>query len=396
MELNYSQSEEQFRDEVRTFLAANLPKDISYKVLNHLRLGKEEYVRWHKILAKKGWSVPGWPVEFGGTGWTPTQHHIFNEENALAGAPGVLPFGAAMLAPVLMRYGNDAQKKYYLPRILDCTDWWCQGYSEPESGSDLASLKMKAERDGDFYILNGQKTWTTLGQHANMIFCLVRTAQTERKQEGISFIMIDMNAPGISVRPLITLDEDHEVNEVFFENVKVPVENLVGEENKGWTYGKFLLGNERTAIANVGGSKREFAFLKTLASKQQKNGKPLTEDPLYAAKLANLEIDLMALEMTVMRVLSSESAQKGPGPEASLLKIKGTDIQQTLTELMVEAVGSNGLPFERDYLDGKVEETLDKDAAPLVPLYFNLRKTTIYGGSNEIQKNIIAQMILGL
>lgn len=396
MELNYTQDEEQFRQEVRAFLAANLPSDISDKVLNHKRLNKDDFVRWHKILFKKGWASPGWPVEWGGTGWTATQMHIFSEENALAGAPGVLPFGVAMLAPVLMNFGSDAQRKYYLPRILDCTDWWAQGYSEPGSGSDLASLKTTAVRDGEFYIVNGQKTWTTLGQHANMIFCLVRTKQTEKRQEGISFLLIDMNTPGITVRPLILLDEDHEVNEVFFDNVKVPVENLVGEENQGWTYGKFLLGNERTGIAGVGQSKRELKFLKKLASEQQRNGKPLTEDPLFAAKLANLEIELMALEVTVMRVLSSESSKRGPGPEASVLKIKGTDIQQTLTELMMEAVGPNALPFEPDYLDGKVPHAIYDDAAPLAPHYFNVRKTTIYGGSNEIQKNIIAKLILGL
>lgn len=396
MELNYTQAEEDFRGEVRAFLKANLPSDIANKVLNHKRLSKDDFVRWHKILHKQGWASPGWPVEWGGTGWSPTQLHIFGEECALAGAPGVLPFGVAMLAPVLMMFGNDAQRKYYLPRILDCTDWWAQGYSEPGSGSDLASLKMRADRDGDHYILNGQKTWTTLGQHANMIFCLVRTKQTERRQEGISFLLVDMNTPGITVRPLILLDEDHEVNEVFFENVRVPVENLVGEENEGWTYGKFLLGNERTSIAGVGNSKRELRFLKKLASEQQKDGKPLIENPLFAAKVANVEIELMALEVTVMRVLSSESAQGSPGPEASALKIKGTDIQQALTELMLEAVGSRALPFEPDYLDGKKPNAIYNDAAPLAPHYFNVRKTTIYGGSNEIQKNIIAKMILGL
>jgi alkylation response protein AidB-like acyl-CoA dehydrogenase len=299
-------------------------------------------------------------------------------------------------AELASRVASEEQKSYYLPRIYDCTDWWCQGYSEPGSGSDLASLKTRAERDGDHYVINGQKTWTTLAQHADMIFCLVRTEQGERKQEGITFLLIDMKTPGIEVRPIYMLDEDHEVNEVFFDNVRVPVANRVGEENKGWTYAKYLLGHERTGIAAVGRSKRELAFLKRLAASQQKRGRSLMEDPLYAAKVANLEIELMALEMTVLRVVSSDGAKRGPGPEASLLKIKGTEIQQALTELMVEAVGPMSMPFERDFLEGKTNDSLDADAAPLASYYFNFRKTSIYGGSNEIQKNIISQMILGL
>jgi alkylation response protein AidB-like acyl-CoA dehydrogenase len=301
-----------------------------------------------------------------------------------------------MVAPVIMAFGNEAQKAYFLPRILSCEDWWCQGYSEPGSGSDLASLKTTARREGDHYIVNGQKTWTTLAQHADMIFCLVRTDSTVRKQEGISFLLMNMHTPGITVRPIIMLDEDHEVNEVFFDNVKVPVENLVGQENRGWTYAKYLLGHERTGIAAVGRSKRELQFLKKIAGKESKNGKPLTEDPLFAAKLATLEIELMALETTVMRVLAK--ADKAPGPEASVLKVRGTEIQQMLTELMVEAIGPKALPFDADYLEGKSEHAVfeDDDAAPLASYYFNFRKTSIYGGSNEIQRNIITQMILGL
>jgi alkylation response protein AidB-like acyl-CoA dehydrogenase len=297
-----------------------------------------------------------------------------------------------------MAFGNEAQKRHYLPRILNFDDWWCQGYSEPGSGSDLASLKTRAERVGDHYVVNGQKTWTTLAQHADMMFCLVRTDSSARKQEGISFLLIDMNTPGVTVRPIIMLDEEHEVNEVFFDNVKVPVENLVGEENRGWTYAKYLLGHERTNIAAVGRAKRELAFLKRIANKQLKNGKPILNDPLFAAKVANLEIEIMALEMTVLRVLSAESAKRGPGPEASLLKVKGTEIQQTLTELMMEAVGPYALPFDTAFLEGEHETSVteDDDAAPLAAHYFNFRKTSIYGGSNEIQKNIITQMILGL
>jgi alkylation response protein AidB-like acyl-CoA dehydrogenase len=396
MDLNYSEADNAFRQEVSEWLAANLPADLQHKVLNHQRLNKEEFVRWHKILAAKGWVAPSWPVEWGGTGWNATQRHIFDEECARAGTPMIMAFGVSMVAPVIMKFATEEQKSYYLPRIYDCTDWWCQGYSEPGSGSDLASLKTRAERDGDHYVINGQKTWTTLAQHADMIFCLVRTEQGERKQEGITFLLIDMKTPGIEVRPIYMLDEDHEVNEVFFDNVRVPVANRVGEENKGWTYAKYLLGHERTGIAAVGRSKRELAFLKRLAASQQKRGRSLMEDPLYAAKVANLEIELMALEMTVLRVVSSEGAKRGPGPEASLLKIKGTEIQQALTELMVEAVGPMSMPFERDFLEGKTDDSLDADAAPLASYYFNFRKTSIYGGSNEIQKNIISQMILGL
>ncbi len=398
MDLNYSAADDAFRQEVRGWLQANLPKDIQDKVLNHRRLNREDFVRWHKALAGKGWSVPHWPVEWGGTGWSPIQKHIWDEECAQIGAPGVLPFGVSMVAPVIMKYGNEAQKRYFLPRIVDCTDWWCQGYSEPGSGSDLASVKTRAVREGDHYIVNGQKTWTTLGQHADMIFCLVRTDPDAKKQEGISFLLIDMKTPGITVRPIIMLDEEHEVNEVFFDNVKVPVDNLIGEENRGWTYAKYLLGHERTGIARVGHSKRELAFLKRVALQHQKNGKPLLQDPVFAAKVASLEIELMALEITVLRVVSSENAGKGPGPEASLLKIKGTQIQQMLTELMVEAVGPYAQPFDPSYLEGEHQQAVtgDNDAAPLAPYYFNYRKTSIYGWSNEIQRNIISQMILGV
>jgi alkylation response protein AidB-like acyl-CoA dehydrogenase len=400
MDLNYTEADDSFRAEVRGWLQANLPDDLAFKVLNHRRLKKDDILRWHKILASNGWSTVAWPVEWGGTGWTATQRHIWDEECATAGTPMVLPFGVAMVAPVIMKFGNQAQKDYYLPRIAAGDDWWCQGYSEPGSGSDLASLKTRAERVGDHYVVNGQKTWTTLGQYADLMFCLVRTEQTERRQEGISFLLIDMKTPGITVRPIITLDEDHEVNEVFFDNVEVPVANLVGEEGKGWTYAKYLLGHERTGIAAVGRSKRELGFLKRLAGDQIKNGKPLLQDPLFAAKVATLEIELMALEMTVLRVVSQEGAKKGPGPEASMLKIKGTEIQQGLSELMLEAAGPLAMPFDKALLDsGDVTDDdalVGMDVAPLAPHYLNYRKTSIYGGSNEIQKNIISQMILGL
>ena len=396
MDLSYSSEDLAFRDSVRAFLDANLPADLQHKVRNHLRISKDDSVRWHKILHQQGWVAPGWPVEFGGPGWTPVQRHLFDEECARAGTPQIMPFGVNMVAPVIMAFGNEAQKAYYLPRILSCEDWWCQGYSEPGSGSDLASLKTSAVREGDHYIVNGQKTWTTLAQHADMIFCLVRTDTGVRKQEGISFLLIDMHTPGVTVRPIIMLDEDHEVNEVFFDDVKVPVQNLVGQENKGWTYAKYLLGHERTGIAAVGRSKRELEFLKRFANAQHKNGKPLLADPMFAAKVATLEIELMALEMTVLRVLTQE--RHAPGPEASVLKVRGTDIQQMLTELMLEAAGPAALAFDPAYLDGEHAHSVggDDDAAPLAGYYLNFRKTSIYGGSNEIQRNIITQMILGL
>jgi alkylation response protein AidB-like acyl-CoA dehydrogenase len=396
MDLHFSPDDLAFRDQVRAFLADNLPADLQTKVRQHKRMAREDYMRWHKILAKQGWVAPGWPQQFGGPGWSSVQRHIWEEECARAGTPPILPFGVNMVAPVIMAFGSPEQQAHYLPRILSCEDWWCQGYSEPGAGSDLASLKTTAVRDGDHYVVNGQKTWTTLAQHADMIFCLVRTDTGVRKQEGISFLLIDMKTPGITVRPIEMLDEDHEVNEVWFDSVRVPAANLIGQENKGWTYAKYLLGHERTGIAAVGRSKRELAFLKRYAMRQQLGGRPLLQDPLFGAKVAALEIELMALEMTVLRVLAQ--ANKAPGAEASVLKVRGTEIQQRLTELMVEAAGPLALPFDPAYLEGEHEHAIggDDDAAPLAGYYFNFRKTSIYGGSNEIQRNIISQMILGL
>jgi alkylation response protein AidB-like acyl-CoA dehydrogenase len=399
MDLNFTPEELAFRDEVREFLQKELPADISTKVKNGQPVGAKDYVRWQKILYKRGWAAPGWPKEFGGPGWGPVQMHIYDEEAAAAGAPRMIPFGLKMVAPVIMAFGSPEQQKRFLPRILSADDWWCQGYSEPGSGSDLASLKTRAERQGDYYIVNGQKTWTTLGQHADWIFCLVRTDPNAPKpQQGISFLLIDMKSPGITVRPIITMDGAHEVNEVWFENVKVPVENRVGEENKGWTYAKFLLGHERTNIAGVGASKRELKRLKNIARQEIKNGKPLIEDPLFAAKIAQVEIDLMALEITNLRALSAEAEKRAPGPEASVLKIKGTEIQQALTELMMYAVGPYALPFGRESPEeGDLKSVAGPAyAAPLAATYCNFRKVSIYGGSNEIQRNIISQMILGL
>ncbi|HEY2027787.1 MAG TPA: acyl-CoA dehydrogenase family protein [Myxococcales bacterium] len=392
MNLSFTAAEQAFREEVRAFVREKLPESTRRKVLQGREVTAGEMMGWQRILAEHGWGAPTWPKEHGGTGWDAVQEFIFDEETAAYGAPRLLPFGLRMVGPVIMQFGNDAQKKRFLPRIASAEDFWCQGYSEPGSGSDLASLKTRAERKGDHYLVNGQKTWITLAQYADWIFCLVRTDPAAQKQQGISFLLIDMKTKGITVRPIITMDGGHEVNEVWFEDVQVPIENRIGEENKGWTYAKFLLGHERTNIAGVGASKRELQRLKHIAAQQLKRGRPLTEDPAFAARIAQVEIDLMALEVTNLRVLAAESARRAPGPESSLLKIKGTEIQQALSELMMLAMGPLGLFFER-------EERPDLPAAAegaLSPTYCNFRKTSIYGGSNEIQKNILAQQLLKL
>ncbi len=397
MDLTFSQDEQAFREEVRRFVAEKLPADVKHKVENGLRLEKDDYLRWQKALYGKGWAAPGWPVEHGGPGWTPVQRYVFEQECALGGAPTVISFGLYMVGPVIIEFGSEAQKARFLPRILSSEDWWCQGYSEPGAGSDLASLKMRALREGDHYVVNGAKTWTTLAQYADMIFCLVRTSSAGKKQEGISFLLIDMKSPGITVRPIVTFDGSQEINEVFFEDVKVPAENLVGEEGKGWTYAKFLLGHERVGIAQVARSKRQVQRLKKIAAAEFKNGRPLGEDPTFRAKISTVEIDLLALEHTELRILSDEGAGRAPGPESSLLKIRGTEIQQEITELLVEAVGYYAAPYQPALLrDGANDEPVGPGYAPaLAPTYFNWRKASIYGGSNEIQKNIIAKAVLG-
>ena len=398
MDLNFTAEETAFREQVRSFMQEKLPADIRKKVLGGLIVERDDYVRWQRILHEQGWGAPAWPQQFGGTGWNATQQYIFEEESAAAGAPRAVPFGLKMVAPVIMAFGSPAQQQRFLPRILAAEEWWCQGYSEPGAGSDLASLKMRAVREGNEYVLNGQKTWTTLGQYADWIFCLVRTDFEAKAQRGISFLLVKMDTPGITVRPIITMDGAHEVNEVYFENVRVPVENLIGEENKGWTYAKFLLGHERTNIAGIGIAKRELARLKRVALQEQKNGKPLLKDPMFAARVAQVEVDLTALEITNLRVLSAEAEHRAPGPEASILKIKGTEIQQAITELLTQAVGPYALQLRREAMAaGYQGEHVGPDyATPLAAGYLNMRKLSIYGGSNEIQKNIISQMILGL
>jgi alkylation response protein AidB-like acyl-CoA dehydrogenase len=398
MDLTFSPEEQRFRDEVRAFLDASLPAAMRRKVLEGLHVPPEDTIEWQRILFRKGWGGPNWPTEFGGTGWDPVRQFIFEEECAAAGTPRLLPFGLKMVGPVIQRFGNAAQHARFLPRILSGEDWWCQGYSEPEAGSDLASLRTLAVREGGHYLVNGQKTWITLAQHADWIFCLVRTDRTGKAQAGISFLLVDMRTPGVTVRPITMLDGGHEVNEVWFEDVRVPVENRVGEENKGWTYAKFLLGHERANIAGIGGSKRELIRLKRIAAQERKHGRPLLDDPLFGTRLAQVEIELMALEITNLRVVSAEAERRAPGPEASLLKIKGTEIQQAISEMMMQAVGPYALPFREEAVEtGEAGEPVGPPyAAPLAATYCNMRKTSIYGGSNEIQKNIITQMILGL
>ncbi len=393
MDLSYSAEESSFRSEVREWLDANLPTDIRDKVVNYHGLSKDDYLRWHKILAAKGWSVPHWPVEWGGTGWDITQRYIYDEEFGLAGAPALPPFGPAMCASVLLRFGTPAQQERFLPRIRAGDDFWVQGYSEPGAGSDLAALKCRAERQGDFYHVTGQKIWTTLGQYGDWIFCLVRTdSQVERRQEGISFLLIDMKTPGITVRPLILMDGGHEVNEIFFDDVVVPVQNLIYEENKGWTVAKYLLGHERMGSGSVGGSRRELAALRDLAKRELKNGRPLLEDPRFRDRLSRVEIELEALEITSMRFLDKmRRSGQPPGADVSLLKIRGTEIQQAITELMMQAVGPRAQPF-RAVDHGSIDHFMSR----LAPRYFNLRKASIYAGSNEIQRNILAKMSLGL
>ena len=397
MELILTPEEEAFRQEVRAFVMTEVPEEVRRKTMTGFRLNKEEHVTWQKKLFGKGWIAPGWPVEHGGTGWTPMQKHLFEEECAAAGAPPVIAFGVTMVAPVIMAFGSDAQKDYYLPRILRSDDWWCQGYSEPSSGSDLASLGTKAVLNGDHYVVNGQKTWTTLAQHANLMFCLTRTSDTGKRQEGITFLLIDMEQPGVTVQPIKTIDGSTEINNVFLEDVKVPVVNRVGEEGKGWTYAKYLLGHERTSIAAVGRSKAQLKRLKTIASVEMQEGKPLIEDQNFLEKIAAIEIDLLSLESLVLRVLSDESSGKGPGPEASFLKIRGTEVQQGITELLVEAVGNYAHPYVPEAMQsGWNEDPIGPEhAASIAPHYFNWRKASIYGGSNEIQKNIIAKVVLG-
>nr|WP_217356758.1 acyl-CoA dehydrogenase family protein [Ruegeria arenilitoris] len=393
--MNYTDEEKAFRDEVRGFLAEKLPKEISDKIRAGRNIGKEGYEWWHATLNERGWLNFNWPKEFGGAEWNAVQRHIFEEECAAAYAPRIVPFGLSMLGPVLQKFGSKEQQDYFLPRILNGEHWWCQGYSEPGAGSDLASLKTRAVRDGDHYVVNGQKTWTTLAQYANWIFCLVRTDPEAKAQEGISFLLIDMNTPGIQVRPIVLLDGTPEVNEVFFDDVRVPVENLVGEENKGWTYAKYLLTHERTNIAGVGFSQAGLDMVKRIARIETANGRPLIENPHFAARLARVEIDLMAMATTNMRIISQASAGQAPGVESSMLKVKGTIIRQEINDLARRAVGPYAMPFASEAVAGDNDPIGPDYAAPVAAQYFNNRKLSIFGGSNEIQRGIIAKVKMG-
>mmetsp|Transcript_7523 Transcript_7523/g.12889 ORF Transcript_7523/g.12889 Transcript_7523/m.12889 type:complete len:396 (+) Transcript_7523:1523-2710(+) len=395
MDLSYSKEDLAFRDEVRAFLAEQLPEEISGAVRAGSELTKAVMEEWHAILNTRGWLATIWPKEFGGPGWSPVQKHIFEEECCRAYAPRIVPFGLNMLGPVLIKFGSKEQQDHYLPRILDGTDWWCQGYSEPGAGSDLASLKTKAERDGDAWVINGQKTWTTLGQHADWIFCLCRTDPDVKQQAGISFILVDMATPGIEVRPIKLIEGGHEVNEVFFTDVRVPIGNLVGEENKGWTIAKFLLSHERTGIAGVGFSMQALAEVKAIARQTMRGGKPLIEDPLFAARIAQAEIDLEAMKITNLRMLFKAQEQGAPGPETSLLKIKGTVINQELKDLARRALGPAAAPFPGHVTEGNLMFG-PTDTEHNAARYFNNRKTSIFGGSNEIQRNIVTKTMLEL
>ncbi len=398
MDLNFTEEEEQFRQEVQDFIKAEYSPEMRARVQGGAYPGKEITKQWHSILYKRGWVAKGWPVEYGGTGWGPVKQFIFELESRLAQTPSPIPFGLNMLGPVLMKFGSEEQQKYYLPRILDGTDWWCQGYSEPGSGSDLASLRTTAVRDGDHYIINGQKTWTTLAQYADKMFCLVRTSSEGKLQEGISFILFDMNTPGIEIRPIITIEGGHEVNDVFFTDVRVPAENLVGEENMGWTYAKFLLTHERTDIANIGGLIANMQRMKAAAAKRKKNGKSLMDDPHFSARVARAEIALENLKTTNLRVLASVIGGGAPGPESSLLKIKSTEIYQEITSLQRRAMG----PYATPHIPEALEHGYNgphigpPESLRVAESYFNNRKVSIFGGSNEIQKNIVSKAMLRL
>ncbi|WP_370231925.1 acyl-CoA dehydrogenase family protein [Cognatishimia sp.] len=395
MELSLSPDDQAFRAELKQFLSEALPHELSEKVRKHQSLSKSDYEYWHARLNEKGWLAVNWPKSFGGAEMSATQRHIFEEECALAHAPRIVPFGLSMLAPVLQKFGSAEQQAHWLPRILSGEDWWCQGYSEPGAGSDLAALKTRAERDGDHYVVNGQKTWTTLGQHANMIFCLVRTDPAAKKQEGISFLMIDMSAPGIEVRPIRLIDGGAEVNEVWFTDVRVPVENLVGEENKGWTYAKYLLTHERTNISGIGFSRAGLAAVKRIAARVRDRHGTLNDNPYFAARVAQVEIDLMAMAVTNLRIVSKAAAGQAPGLESSLLKIKGTQIRQEITDLARRAVGPLAQVFASEAVAGSNTELPDAlDAGHVAASYFNNRKLSIFGGSNEIQREIYSKAIL--
>ena len=406
MDLSFTDDDRAFQTEVREWIAENFTQDLRdrQRLSKNGYLDKDSMVTWQKRLASKGWAAPNWPVEHGGPGLSQSRKYILQMEMALAGTPQLSPMGFSMVAPVIMAFGTDEQKQKHLPPILSSDVWWCQGYSEPGSGSDLASLQMSAVRDGDHYVLNGSKIWTTHAQWADWMFCLVRTSQEDRPQKGISFILLEMDTPGIEVRALPTLDapadNQQEVNQVFFDDVRVPVENLIGEEGKGWTYAKYLLEFER-GNAYAPGLKAMLNKVRKIASVEQSDGQPLGADPDFARKLSELDIRIEALNFTELRIFSQLSTGEAVGPESSMLKCAGSETQQAITELMLEAVGQYAAPLVRDswaHLEAGANEPppVPEYAMPVAPSYFNYRKTSIYAGSNEVQRNIMSKMVLGL
>jgi alkylation response protein AidB-like acyl-CoA dehydrogenase len=402
MDLAFSKDDVAFRDEVRRFIDENFDAELRAKMAQSKNgyLDKDGQLKWQRALYKRGWAAPNWPAEYGGTGWTPSQKYIFESEMAAAGTPIVSPMGLKMVAPVLMAFGSDEQKKKHLPPILASDLWWCQGYSEPGSGSDLASLQMRCEDKGDHYLLNGSKIWTTHAQWADWMFNLVRTRQGTKPQEGISFILVDMQTPGIKVEAIVTTDYpvpgQQEINQVFYDDVKVPKENLVGKENEGWTYAKYLLEFER-GNAGAPGLKRAIGKVRKMAGQTDASGAKLIEDSSFRARLDDLEIQVSAMEFTELRIFASLSAGQRPGPESSMIKCRNTDLQQAIAELSVEAIGYYAMPFVRDTWAKTNEPRPGPDfAAPVAPYYFNIRKASIYAGSNEIQRNIMAKAVLGL
>ena len=401
MDLRFTPEETAFREEVRAFIRDSLPADIRERMRLGYPAGKQDTVTWQRILNKKGWAALSWPKEWGGPGWTSIQKMIFLEENLGAPAPELSSFNITMLGPVLVQFGTEDQKKKYLPRAANIDDWWCQGFSEPGAGSDLASLRTKAEKVGDSYIVNGQKIWTSTAHNADWCFCLVRTnPAAAKRQEGISFLLIDMKTPGIEVRPIVSIDGSHHLNEVFFTDVKVPAENLVGEENKGWNVAKFLLGNERTGIARLGKSKERVRYAKEVAREVRMNGKPLIEDHTFRTRVAQLEVDMKALEITQLRVVSAYDKNKDgkPDPISSVLKIKGTELLQNSSELVMDVGGPQAMPvWQRELAEMTNEPEIGPAwAAQMAPAYLMLRAASIYGGTNEIQKNILNKAVLGL
>jgi len=395
MKLDFTPEELAFRDEVRAFLQDALPDDLRRKMINREHLGKDDTVRWQRILNARGWAVTHWPVQYGGQTWTPAQRYIFQEEMALAHAPEGSPFNVNMIGPVLCRFGTDEQKQKFLAATANIDIWWCQGFSEPGAGSDLASLKTTAVRDGDHYVLNGQKIWTTQAQHADWMFGLFRTDSSGKKQQGITFLLLDMKTPGITVRPIETIDGEHDANEVFFDDVRVPVENVVGEEGRGWDVAKHLLGSERSGIARIGLSKERLLQLRSLETRLAGEGTLSEEEQRRLAhKLADVEVELRALELTQLRVVAADAHGGGANAAASILKIKGTEMQQRMTELVTELAGPAGLAMPSH--DQRGNDPEDGWISTAAPFYFTMRKVSIFGGSNEIQKNIIAKTLLGL